>query len=75
MTMIEIEDWVNIGDDANKPKPVAPVKDAAALKAERNAAYKNDLALVASFDMEKKNNPGLTFSDYLDSLELKAKDM
>ena len=45
------------------------------LKSERNDAAKQNLALVALFFMEKKSNPTLTFSIYLDSLELLAKEI
>ena len=70
----EVNDWVEIGLDADikeadvpKPPidPVDPVKE----KAKRDSRYKEDLSMVALFDAAKKDNPNLTFSDYLDSLE------
>jgi hypothetical protein len=38
-------------------------------KQERNKNKADDLSLVASFNIEKKANPALEFSDYVDQLE------
>ena len=38
-------------------------------KRERDTRYKDDLRMKASFLIEKKANPDLKFSDYLDQLE------
>lgn len=40
----------------------------------RNASKAEDLSLIASYNIEKKTNPDLLFSDYLDDLEVKSKD-
>jgi len=39
------------------------------IKQQRNTEKANDLSLVASFNIEKKTNPTLEFSDYVDQLE------
>jgi hypothetical protein len=39
-------------------------------KKERDAISKQNLSLVASYNIEKKTNPDLSFSDFLDSLEV-----
>lgn len=38
-------------------------------KEARNALYKNDLTVLAAFNIYKMNNPTKTLSDYLDYLE------
>ncbi len=38
-------------------------------KDDRDAQKAKDLSLVATFKIEKKSNPSLSFRDYLDSLE------
>lgn len=42
-------------------------------KSHRDKEKVNDLAIIAGFEMEKKSNPTLVFSAYLDDLELKSK--
>ncbi len=53
------------------------VDDALAVKVKeaRNKEKLNDLAIVACYEIEKKSNPALAFSDYLDDLEVKADEM
>jgi len=38
-------------------------------KSGRNQRYQNDLAIKAAFKLERRGNPNLTFSDFLDQLE------
>lgn len=70
----EINSWVDIGMNADikqadvplpQPTYVGPDK-----KTERDAVCKEDLSIIALFDAAKKQNPDLTFSAYLDSLEM-----
>jgi len=44
-------------------------------KLSRNEIKLKDLTMVGLYEMEKKSNPELAFSDYLDSLELKQKEI
>ncbi len=39
----------------------------------RDSEKVNDLSIIACFEVEKKSNPNLEFSAYLDSLEVKSK--
>lgn len=41
----------------------------------RNIQKAEELSLVASFDIEKKSRPQLSFGDYLDELELKSDNL
>jgi hypothetical protein len=70
LTLVEVNDWVNIDDAYDKPLPPPPPhKTEEERKQERNAAAKNELSLIASFNIEKKTNPNISFSDFLDGLE------
>ena len=42
-------------------------------KKQRDLDKVNDLSVIACFEIEKKSNPSLEFSAYLDDLELKSK--
>lgn len=42
-------------------------------KQERNREKGKDLAIIAGYEAEKKGNPNLSFSDYLDFLESKIR--
>jgi len=44
-------------------------------KAIRDKERAGDLAVIAGYEMEKKSNPTLDFTVYLDSLEVKSKEM
>jgi hypothetical protein len=44
-------------------------------KAFRDSEKAKDISLIASYEVEKKSNPALEFSAYLDTLEQKSKDM
>lgn len=52
-----------------------PVEIEVKRKEFRDSEKAKDISLVASFNIEKKSNPALEFSAYLDSLEQKSKDM
>lgn len=66
----QVEDWVEIGDDADILKPESPPPlNESSVKVLRNNIYKNDLSLKYLYSNEKKTNPSLTFSDFLDNLE------
>jgi hypothetical protein len=43
-------------------------------KLSRNKEKGSDLAIIAAFEIEKKSNPDLQFSDYLDYLEDKVEN-
>lgn len=75
LRLLEINDWLEIGDHKDKLKPVPVQDDPAKRKEDRDRIYKNDLAIVAAFEIEKKSNPDLEFSNYLDSLEQKRDNM
>ncbi len=71
----EVQDWLQIGLDADIAEhdvprtpvdPVDPVRE----KAKRDAYYKNDLSMIALFNLAKQTNPQLQLSAYLDSLEV-----
>jgi len=67
----EVNNWVDKGmksDIAERDVP-KPIPDPVKQKQQRNLHYKNDLSMVAMFDLAKKTNPTLQFSDYLDTLE------
>lgn len=73
LNLREVNNWVDLGMDADipfeqVPKPIP--KSPAVQKAERNNIMKMDLAVVAGYDIARKANPQLVFSDYLDSLEV-----
>ena len=65
----DVNNWVNIGDDVSMPEPVPPVVDETERKQKRDKLYSGDMAVVAAYEIEKKSNPNLTFSAYLDTLE------
>jgi hypothetical protein len=74
MKLREINDWVQVGLDADireedVPKPPIDPIDHVKEKSMRDAKYKQDLSMVALFDAARKSNPQLTFSAYLDNLE------
>lgn len=69
LKLLEVNDWINIGDSIDKSEPQPPPVDDAERKAERNKRYSGDMAIVGAYEIEKKSNPNLDFSDYLDSLE------
>ena len=71
---VQTNDWVHIGDNIDKALPVPPSDSEADLKQSRNQLLKLNLALVGCYRIEKKSNPALTFSDYLDELEKEKVD-
>jgi len=74
LALREINDWVHMGRDADMPKPTDdPPQTDEERKAQRDTMAKNNLSLIAVFNMEKKSKPDLTFSTYLDELESTAK--
>lgn len=69
----QIEDWIEIGLNADLPenqKPRPAIPDSTAVKEKRNLFYKYDLTMIGLFQLAKVANPQLTLSDYLDSLEV-----
>ena len=69
MSLVQVDDWVEIGMYSDADKPPVTIEDDASIKIRRNLALSKDLSLRASFRIEKRRNPDLTFSDYLDQLE------
>ena len=68
--VMEVNDWVAMGQNISVAKPAPkPERTAAELKTQRNEALSKDLSLKAAFLLERKANPDLTFSAYLDMLE------
>lgn len=73
LQLLEVNDWINIGDSIDMPQPVSSSSwTAEELKQMRNDAMSQNLAIVACYRIEQKANPTLTFSDYLDQLENEA---
>jgi hypothetical protein len=70
LSIIQVNDWVEIGELVDKAEPSPVVSDPEDQKLKRNEALKSNLALIACYEIEKKSNPDLVFSDYIDSLEL-----
>jgi hypothetical protein len=73
LSLLEINDWVDIGMKADislADIPKATPPDAANIKKQRDMLYKDNLAIVALFNMVKNKQPDLDFSSYLDSLEI-----
>lgn len=76
MSLVQINDWVGRDEPMDKSAPLPPVdRDPADVKAKRDEVNKSNLALIAAFEIEKKTNPLLEWSAYLDSLEQKAKEL
>jgi len=69
LSLIEVNDWIEIGDNKDTEKKPPVVQDIIEAKQRRNEVFKRDLSLKASYKLEKKDNPALKFSDYLDQLE------
>lgn len=69
LSLLEINDWIDISDhkDAAKKPPV--LVDEVEAKIRRNNYLSEDLSLKATFRIEKRVNPALNFSDYIDTLE------
>lgn len=75
LTIKSVDDWIDIGHDADLPLPVSPVIDEAQAKEMRDTNAANDLSLVASYKMALANNPDLSFSDHMDDLESMSADI
>lgn len=71
--------------NSNQPPSIEQIKeisDSQVETFEKNQISKNkyldkanDLSLVGCFEIEKKLNPDLTFSNYIDSLEIKSNEL
>lgn len=73
-SLVQVNDWLNIGDSITKEKPADDIPPTAeeleAMKKQaRNELYKDDLSLKAIYYNQKQSNPDLTFSDMLDKIE------
>ena len=73
LSLIEVNDWIDKEDHKDKLKPIDKIPDPIEEKKTRDDLYKKDLAVVALYEIEKKSNPNLIFSDYLDNLEDQVK--
>lgn len=72
LRVMEVNDWVEKEEGVDKAAPPpSPPYDDAARKVQRDDLGMKNIALVASFEIEKKSNPALEFSAYLDMLETK----
>lgn len=70
LRLVSTNNWVSIGDNINKEKPPKPIEPTLEeLKQRRNNMHKDNLALKGLYRIEKRLNPTLEFSDYLDTLE------
>ena len=72
--ILEVNDWLNIGDNVDKLKP-AEMQPKPQNKKDRNMDLANNLAVVAAFELEKKSNAVLNFGDYIDTLLIKSADL
>ena len=69
LSLVEVNDWVEIGEHKDADKKPSVVEDPADVKRRRDKELAADLSLKATFRIEKRSNPSLTFSEYLDQLE------
>ena len=69
LALVEVNDWLEIGQNKDDQARALVQPDPVADKLRRNESFKNDLSLKASYRIEKRDNPALKFSDYLDQLE------
>ncbi len=58
--------WLSAGNQPEMPSATDPIK----LKTQRDNFYKNDLSMVAMYQLAKEKDPTLEFSAYLDALEI-----
>ena len=70
LRLVQTNDWVKIGEQVGKVEPEKPQpKSDAELKQLRNEVMAKNLPMLGCYRLEKKANPDLVFSDYLDDLE------